>query len=40
MSGLFDVKRCRECGQPIQLVPLLGWVHVNVLDNIDCEARA
>lgn len=32
-------KRCLNCGQPIVLVPLIGWAHVALLDNIDCEAR-
>lgn len=32
-------KRCKNCGQPIYLLPILGFVHVALLDNIDCEAR-
>ena len=32
-------RRCRRCGQPVWLVPLLGWVHVSMFDNLDCEAE-
>lgn len=39
MTGLFGTKRCRNCGQPITLLPLIGWAHVNVIDNLECEAR-
>jgi len=35
-----STKQCRNCGQPIYLIPVFGYCHVNILDNLDCEARA
>lgn len=40
MTAMWDIKSCRNCGQEIQLVPVIGWAHVDVLANLDCEARA
>ena len=37
--NLFETKHCRNCGKPITLIPFVGWAHVNVLDNLDCEAQ-
>lgn len=37
--ALFETRDCRNCGQPVTLIPLVGWQHVNVLNNLDCDAR-
>jgi len=37
--SLFETRDCRNCGKPVSLIPLIGWQHVNVLDNLDCDAR-
>jgi hypothetical protein len=28
---------CVNCNGPIALVPVLGWVHVSFMDDLDCE---